>query len=991
MNINFKKALISISLILILFAGIGMVSASLDNENIHPDSYNEDIGDINNINSYDDLLIEDSKENSIANDDSIGDSDYNSIANDDSIANANLDDSNFNDANLDDSNLNDLKSYGLNSKIKASDSQTFKDIQSLIDVADENDTIELSGVYYGNGEKIVLNKSLTIKGDSSTILDAQFLSEIMDVNAPFVVIDNIDFKNSLLMGLSCTKSNIRVSNSNFNNCIGGELGSALNCAGNNISVLNCTFKDNIANKSSCHHTDGAAIYLVGDNAVIDGCVFINNSGYNYETASSGGAIHYFGNDGLISNCLFINNSATSKYGWTLHGEEETYLAMGYGGAIYLTGYRDKIVNSSFIGGISHYNGGALYFKAARDCEILNSTFINNTSIGEGGAIYLDQNIYDLKIDSCNFTDNKVFGYNKTITYARDIGGAVFASKFVFNLLLNNCIISGNNGSSIYFLGENLTLRDSIISDPKLENSVVVTNGSLENNYWGINLNSTEDFISSKIISNEGFIPSSWYNMNIDGLENLSQKGVYNYSISFDLQTADEDSSLSYSILPDYLVKLENSGLNQLSDSYLLIENNGAKFTYDFSQASRDTISIYDRNSDMERVLNQKSIEAGLIRINDTGNDTKDLQDAIDNADSGDIIVLDDRNYAIDTIFINKSICIDGNGLARIGLLDSSKVFFNISENSDSTNVASVEISGINFIADNGNVLVLATAVNDTNPSMIDVCKIEIRNNTVLKASDDVVSESITVLELDSERGVLYPINELLVIGNTLESGMNPFNFVVTGFVDGSSVYIPSGGNIADKTSTEIICANMTTNAININLDGRNGEYFIFQLLDSNGNPLANKDILVGFNGHVYNYVTDLNGSAKTQINLGLKGGYTFAVSFLGDDEYNASFAVAKITVNPEPVKLTAAKKSYKANAKTKSLTATLKTSRGAAISGMKLSFTLNGKTYTATSNSKGIASVKVSLTSKGTYSFSVKFAGTERYASVSAKSSLVLS
>ncbi len=199
------------------------------------------------------------------------------------------------------------------------------------------------------------------------------------------------------------------------------------------------------------------------------------------------------------------------------------------------------------------------------------------------------------------------------------------------------------------------------------------------------------------------------------------------------------------------------------------------------------------------------------------------------------------------------------------------------------------------------------------------------------------------------------------------------------------------GEEIEKKATNLICDNMTTNAININLDGRNGEYFNFQLVDSEGNALAEKMVYIGFNGHVYNATTDADGKAKTQINLGVKGTYTFALCFLGDDEYNASFSVAKITVNPEPVKLTTAKKTYKASAKTKTLTATFQTSRGTAISGKKITFTVNGKSYTATTNAKGIATVKVSLSSKRTYSFTAKFAGDERYKATTVKSTVKIS
>ncbi|MBR5503508.1 MAG: Ig-like domain-containing protein, partial [Methanobrevibacter sp.] len=88
---------------------------------------------------------------------------------------------------------------------------------------------------------------------------------------------------------------------------------------------------------------------------------------------------------------------------------------------------------------------------------------------------------------------------------------------------------------------------------------------------------------------------------------------------------------------------------------------------------------------------------------------------------------------------------------------------------------------------------------------------------------------------------------------------------------------------------------------------------------------------------------------------------------------------------PHIPKLTAPAKTYKASAKTKSLTATFKSANGNAISGKKISFTINGKTYTATTNSKGVATVKISLNKKGTYSATAKYAGDGMYKETSTK------
>ena len=197
-----------------------------------------------------------------------------------------------------------------------------------------------------------------------------------------------------------------------------------------------------------------------------------------------------------------------------------------------------------------------------------------------------------------------------------------------------------------------------------------------------------------------------------------------------------------------------------------------------------------------------------------------------------------------------------------------------------------------------------------------------------------------------------------------------------------------------KKETRIIFENMVTTAIG-QTDGRTGEYFYFNLTDADGNPIANTPMQIGFNGKVYDYEhnnisTDENGTAKLQINLGYKGDYTFAICFLGNDEYEASFAVAKITVNTQSGSLEVPDKSYKANAKTKTLTATFKTDKGNPIVGKSVKFTVNGKTYSSKTDENGVATVKVSLNKKGTYNFTVKYGGDSTYAAVTQKAKLTI-
>ena len=185
-----------------------------------------------------------------------------------------------------------------------------------------------------------------------------------------------------------------------------------------------------------------------------------------------------------------------------------------------------------------------------------------------------------------------------------------------------------------------------------------------------------------------------------------------------------------------------------------------------------------------------------------------------------------------------------------------------------------------------------------------------------------------------------------------------------------------------RKATFIKYSDMVTNAVDYYNEGRVGEYFKWTLVDAQGKPIANKPMQIGFNGVIYKMTTDKNGKAQLQINLGYKGDYTFAITFLGDDSYNASFVVAKIKVNPQKPTLTVPNKSYKASAKTKTLTATFKSVKGKLIAKKKVTFTVNGKTYTAKTNAKGVITVKVSLNKKGTYKFTAKFAGDSTYSAI---------
>ena len=399
---------------------------------------------------------------------------------------------------------------------------------------------------------------------------------------------------------------------------------------------------------------------------------------------------------------------------------------------------------------------------------------------------------------------------------------------------------------------------------------------------------------------------------------------------------------------------------------------------------------YEGNKSCEALLTVYGVGNVTVKHSDDG-DALDIQRAIDSASPGDIIQLGNYSYAnVSNINITKDLTIAGNEGTSISSKGDGEAIFNaISKSENGPNA--LNITGIAFKLNNGDVVLYAFAQNYTfNSLVIDTQAISITENSFDVINDDVVPESIEILHLKSERGILNPNNEMRIADNTITAGINPFKFDVAGVVSGGDAIITPQNISLVKMGTIIEYHDMETVAVDTVTDGRAGEYFIIALKDIEGNPLEGKLVQIGFNGNIYNRTSDENGSARLQINLGTVNWYTFAVSFLGDDCYEASFVVAKINVVAQKGSLTVPNKSYKASEKTKTLTATFKSASGKAVKGKKVTFTVNGKTYTATTNAKGVATVNVSLNKKGTYSFTVKFAGDKTYAAMTKTAKLVI-
>lgn len=190
-----------------------------------------------------------------------------------------------------------------------------------------------------------------------------------------------------------------------------------------------------------------------------------------------------------------------------------------------------------------------------------------------------------------------------------------------------------------------------------------------------------------------------------------------------------------------------------------------------------------------------------------------------------------------------------------------------------------------------------------------------------------------------------------------------------------------------RIATKLYSEKFSQNAIDSKAGEKGGIFSVF-LFDENGSPLSNKSVIFGFNGVSHDVSTNEVGSAGLQINLAKCGQYTFAVAYLGDDYYDASFDVYTVKITKKPTSITAKAKTFKSKAKTKKYTVTLKTvksknGKSYLSAGKKITLKLKGKTYSAKTNSKGKATFSLKITKKGKFKSTIKYAGDKTYASAS--------
>ena len=154
-----------------------------------------------------------------------------------------------------------------------------------------------------------------------------------------------------------------------------------------------------------------------------------------------------------------------------------------------------------------------------------------------------------------------------------------------------------------------------------------------------------------------------------------------------------------------------------------------------------------------------------------------------------------------------------------------------------------------------------------------------------------------------------------------------------------------------------------------------------KLLDSNGNPLKNQKVKITVNSNEISLSTDSNGNLDYIINLN-PGSYTITITnpATGEVKTQNINVVARISENKNLVMYYGAGTYYKVR---------IYDDYGNVAKGAEVTFTINGRTYSRTTDANGYASIKINL-NPNTYTVVVAYKGYKVSNKIVVKPTLIL-
>ena len=194
--------------------------------------------------------------------------------------------------------------------------------------------------------------------------------------------------------------------------------------------------------------------------------------------------------------------------------------------------------------------------------------------------------------------------------------------------------------------------------------------------------------------------------------------------------------------------------------------------------------------------------------------------------------------------------------------------------------------------------------------------------------------------------MLFEINGINYTRTSNENGvarmninLNPGNYTIKTSYDGTTV----------ENNIEVLPTLIAENLVKY---FRNESQFLISLIDGQGNAVPNATITMNINGVFYNRTTNANGTAKLNINLN-PGEYVLtAIDPLTGLQMSYNITVLPV-LTAEDLNM-----KYMDGSQFK---ATLVDGQGKALSGVNITFNINGVFYNRTTDSNGVAKLNIRL------------------------------
>ena len=714
--------------------------------------------------------------------------------------------------------------------------------------------------------------------------------------------------------------------------------------GSDVAIKNMTFAN----------SNGGAVYWYGVNGVVSDCKFINGTD---------SAIFWNAGGGNVSGCSFINNTATL-----------------YGGAIYWNKDGGCVSGCSFVGNTATSYGGAIYWNDMNGC-VSGCSFVGNTA-NRGGAIYWQGE--NGCVSGCSFVGNTA-----------SLGDAIYANRYLPGEYCWFGNDAGNYRDSMptfgaFYCDSRLFLNATVNPNtlPDLTTSDVIFKLYLYNSSSG-NVseydNAPFDYLNFTITATNGFADKN----SIKPGENVTYTKT-------DMGTCSLTASIGDS---RYTIELDNKFdpmLSVPSQEAYFTQNATIALNYSSGATGKVNITLKGRNGNNYTFANldlNATVSLGAINIGEYDvNVTYSGDDNFINATAVGTLKVVKANS---TLTVNDiTFDYNGTGFTEISFTGAVGVDASVIGHGEAVitvNDSSIAVSGL----DAGNYTLTVTTIPDANHNPVT----KTVNVTVNKVDSTLAVDNITFDYKGSGSGNVSftgasgvnasVINQseavVNVTGNTITvSGLDAGNYTlaVTTMPDANHNPVTVNATITvNKLKTDLTASEITT-TYNINKD------LVITLKDANGNTLAGFNVTVDLNG-VKTYTTDSKGQVKVSTKGLAPNTYTAKISFGGDNNYINSSADVKVTVNKAAPKITAKAKTFKSSVKTKKYTITLKDNTGKAIKKAKVTLKVKGKTYKATTNSKGKATFKITkLAKKGKFKAVIKFKGDKYYKKATKKSKI---